>query len=906
MKKISLILVFTIICSMFSIFTPVAVSANAEVVQVTEGAEEMNMLICLGAKTDKNLDDKLTVGDFAKLLAGSSVEPEDYLPEGEELTDEEITAYAVAYLTAYGALNEGIDVSGELDYDTAVKALVSMVGFSKISGEIDYKTYATKLGILKGVSPANKKALTMSEAVLMIYNTLFVKLIEVYNIDETGINYTQSDDETILSKNRNILSYTGFLYDNGTTSVSGESQLNKGFVKIGEKIMNVGETNIADFLAYYVDVLYTDTNGKCEIKCFSTTESKNEVINIPGDDIKPGSSLTTIDYDDEKGKQRRVNVSTQASYILNGTWTLSLSDDDIKPANGQITLIDVDFNKVYDIVMVESFRNVVVREVVVDEFVIVGLYDGLSYKDEEGNELTYDDTYDFDSMYDEEEIEVYKNGEEVPFSTIAPYDVIAVYEGNKYLRIEICTYVENAEIKTLYGKGLSTKEGKNFELAPEYALLSKTYRPVPGKFGTLYFGKDGDIVYFDENKKNAKVTGYLHAIGRDYRDVFFKIFTETGTWAIVDVAEIIYIDDVKKEEKDLFEEEEIYNKFYNSDGSVKRQLMQYSTNEEGLATRIYTLAYNEDDGLKPTEKTGKFYYSSASGSGASFQHESNSSDYSPADFYLESTATTFLVPADESQENAYRAYTNGKTPFTHGKYPTGLTGYYASLSSQKKGTVDYLVQIMSVSDPKFDHRSSVVVKTGEMLDEEQNVQSFITVLYYGEEKTYLSMNGEKFNGIQTGDVIQIELFNDQVYRYRKVFSVNSQLTSKDIRDGGYADSDITKFYNVNNIQELNNSDGFINSSNVKEANWYNQRAWYGTIDYKSGNYMTMVTKDGSSYKLKANEKASASYYKTKIYVYDETTDTVRMGTVNDIYAGSKVFTYIEAALMVDILVFKEK
>ena len=905
MRKISLLLVLTMLCSMFAFATVSAETVSAGN-NVPVGAEELNMLICLGAKTDKNLNDTLTVGDFAKLLAGSSVEPENYLPKKDDITDEELITYAVAYLSTYGVLENEVNADAALDYDTAVKALVSMVGFSKIEGEIDYKTYATKLGILKGVNPANKAALTMGEAVLMIYNSLFVKLIEVFSIDDTGIKYTQSDDETILTKNRNIYSYMGFMYDNGTTSVSGASQLNKGYVKIGEKIMNAGKTNVADYLAHYVDVLYTDKNGYYEIKCFSITESKNEVITIPGDEVANGSTLTSITYDDENGKRKQVSVSAQAAYIYNGVWTLALTDNDIKPVNGCITLVDVDFNKVYDIVMVENFKNVVVRETVIDGFVVIGLYDGLSYTDAEGNELSYDDTYDFGIKYDEDEIEVYKDGEAVDFSAITPYDVLAVYESDSYVRIEICTYVENATIRAIYGKSLATAEGKNFDVAPEYAMLSKTYRPVPGKFGTLYFGKDGDIVYFDENKKNTKVTGYLHAIGRDYRDISLKVFTETGAWAIVDVAETIYIDDVKKEEKDLFEEEVIYNKFYNSDGSVKRQLLQYSTNIDGEVTRVYTVEYEEDDGLKPTEKSGKFYYSSASGSGPAFQHESNSSDYAPADFYLESTATTFLVPADESQENAYRAYNNGKTPFTHGKYPTGITGYYASLESQKKGTVDYLVQIMSVSDPKFDHRISVVVKSGEMLDEEQNVQSFITVLYYGEEKTYLSMNGEKFNGIQTGDVIQIELFNDQVYRYRKLFSVNSQLTSKDIVGGEYADSDIAKFYNVNNIQELNTSDGFINSSNVKESNWYNQRTWYGKIDYKSGNFMTMITGDGASYKMRANEKASASYYKTKIYVYDEATDTVRMGTVNDIHAGSKVFTYIEASVMVDILVFKEK
>ncbi len=901
MRKISLLLVLTILCSMFAFATVSAETIAAKANNIPAGAEELNMLICLGAKADKSLNDTLTVGDFAKLLAGSSVNPENYLPATEGITDEEITTHSMSYLTAYGVLDAGVDSGAVLDYDTAVKALVSMVGFSKIKEEIDYKTYATKLGILKDVYPENKDALTMGEAVIMIYNSLFVKLIEVFSVDETGINYTQSDDETILTKNRSIYNYMGFLYDNGTTSVSGTSQLNKGFVKIGEKIMDAGETNIADYLAYYVDVLYTDKNGYYEIKCFSVTESKNEVIVISGDDIGNGSTLTSITYDDENGKRKQVNVSSQAAYIYNGAWTLSLTDSDIKPTNGRVTLIDIDFNKVYDIIMVESFKNVVVREIVADGFVVIGLYDGLSYTDAYGNELSYEDTYDFGSRYDEDEIEVYKNGVLVDFSAITPYDVLAVYESDSYIKIEICTYVENATIRAIYGKSLATAEGKNFDIAPEYASLSKSYHPAPGKFGTLYFGKDGDIVYFDENKKNAKVTGYLHQMGRDYKDMCMKVFTENGTWEIIDFAENIRVNDVKKEEKDLYGDPV----FYNADNSVKRQLLQYSTNEEGEVTKIYTVDYEEEDSLKPTEESGTFYYTSVTGGYGAFVYGSGYiTDYQAASFYVESNTTLFRVPADASQESVYRVYNNGKMPFTHGKYPTGITGYYATLESKKKATVDYLVQMMATGDPAFDHRVSVVVKTGEILDEEKDVQKFITVLYNGAEQTYLSMTGEEFNGIQTGDVLQIELFNEQVFRYRKLFSANAQMTSKDIIDGGYSDSDLANFYNVNNIQELNNSDGFINSSNVKESKWYTDKTWYGVIEYKSGNYMTMKLADGSVRKMRAGENVSATYYRTKVYVYDKKTDTVRKGTVNDIHAGSKVFTYIEGALMQDILVFK--
>ncbi len=467
-------------------------------------------------------------------------------------------------------------------FQEAVAIMVRALGYEpKASTNGGYPTgymvTAADNQMLKGISATASAPATRGDIAQLVFNSLTVNLME-----QTGFGTNSSYevvDKTLLYDRLNVEKAYGQITGTPETTLTGGSTTAKDKITINDKTFNEGDTMASQLLGY--NVVYYARIDK-------TTDEKNLIAVIPQDsknnELKINAeNIVSVEGDAESDKvvnywrdmendtsTKTATIVAKPVFIYNGKYTATLTNEQMKPASGNIVLLDTDTNNVYDIVFVNHFTNLVVETVSEATGRVTDKYNnGSLLLDEEST------TVDFVLI---------KDGAEIRPADLKEWDVISytVSEDKQLIKGYVSTESVLGTVTQISNDGFKIdnapttyKKAANY---PETITLRDK--------GRFYLDIEGKVAAVDKTANTTGTAirgsyGYLVDAAKEgsFEDTIkFKIFTADAKTEVIDGASKIRLND-----KYGLKPDEVLAAF-GKDGKVTPQLITYEVNSAGNLT----------------------------------------------------------------------------------------------------------------------------------------------------------------------------------------------------------------------------------------------------------------------------------------------------------------------------------
>ena len=545
-KTLSLLISFVMLFS--------AIPSSAEETEMLTGFErDTEIMTALGFMESVDTSDLTSVvtrGEFAALTV--ELLGVDARSDGKRWfidVDEKTNNYnGISTAAQYGVIH-GSDgyfyPDRQITYLEAATILVNALGYK------DYALYqgaytpgylkmAESSGIKKNVTAGADTVVTIGMAARLLLNAGNANIV-VPTI--AGNKVTVQEGGTLFWEKHKISNGSGILTGNEYTTLTNPNGLSKNAIRIGDFTGNVYYSNEAiNLIGQYVEYYYMNEDGENMVCWISSLEHKNEVRVVPSYDIESfdKTSMTlTYEYD---GRTKSTVIPTDAAVIYNGKMTIQFfyTENGVEKSifdmeNGEATLIDNDNDGNVDVVVILSYKNMVVAGVNALEKKIYDMYDPSMTIDFEG----YDEPGKSWIITD-------RNGKVVAFEMIAEKAVISVAQSadSKFLRGVVSEDVLMGTIA-----GAMVKDGEQIVSMgdKEYVVCSNytNYKSVPavGTNVTVYLDFMGKIAGFGTE---AAASGYafLMKVWIDEVDEYawIKMMTTDGTKKDYRLADKVNID----------------------------------------------------------------------------------------------------------------------------------------------------------------------------------------------------------------------------------------------------------------------------------------------------------------------------------------------------------------------------
>lgn len=618
-----------------------------------------------------------------------------------------------------------------ITFDEAVKMLVCALGYD--TGELVYPQgyilKASEIGLLKNLGARDTSRGTMS---MLLVNALDIPLIQ---LDLINGKFKYGKGDTIL-EHREIFSGKGILTDNGITSYMGASNISKDSVCIDHVNYKSGITSANQYFGQRVLYYYKEVNGDYELIYIRPTDD-NTIYTIDSEDIDPLTTKQKICYY-QNDRTKNISVSPICNFIYNGKAYPGVTDVELIPKDGHITLIDNDRDNKIDTILITDYITVVAQYTSENTKTVYNMIDG-------GENLILDDN--------EKTIEIYREDEKIEFSQIKTGDVIkaAISKDKEYIKAmassnKVSGMVRSTDEEGVVIDGTKYKFGKN--------LTNTDF----GTGSTYLFRIDheGRIAYAEYSMSKSNLYGYMVRAWYEENEeqLGIKVFTETGEWKKFELAQKVKFNNTSQKRENLYNE-----------GKLSPQLIAYTLNSQGLISAI---------------KTGEI---NASGENMNFEELDGTGQYLRANrsfnskYFLTNTVI-FSVPANLDDIGLYR--------ITDCDYLRDGQKYKAKLYKIEDNCPEVAVveEIDTYStDPYIGSSVMIVDKVNLCVNDDDEPVTHITGFYDGKAAEYNFDACVDGSDLGRGDVIQLTLNSKQEIVNKKILLDASNLTYRD--EGGF-------------------------------------------------------------------------------------------------------------------------
>ncbi len=469
-------------------------------------------------------------------------------------------------------------------FQEAVTIMVRALGYepkASTSGGYPsgYMVVASENQMLKGITATANAPATRGDVAQLVFNSLTVNLME-----QTGFGTNSSYevvDETLLYDRLNVEKAYGQITGTPETTLTGGSTTAEDKITINDKTFGEGDTLASQLLGYNV-VYYARINRTTDEKTLIAVipqDNKNNVLEISAGNIVSvtGDADTnkTVTYwrDSENDtSSRTASIVAKPTFIYNGKYAETLTNDQLVPTSGNLILLDTDTNNVYDIVFVNHFTNLVVETVSSATGRVTDKYNNSSLLlDPESTTVKF---------------VLLKDGEEIEPSDLNEWDVISytISADKELIKAYVSTESVLGTVTQISKDGFKIdnseqtyKKASNYP--DEIALRDK---------GRFYLDVEGNVAAVDKTAITTGTAirgtyGYLVDAAKEgsFEDVIrFRIFTVNSTTEIIDGASKIRLND-----KYGLTPDEVLAAF-GKDGEVTPQLITYELNSAGKLTGL--------------------------------------------------------------------------------------------------------------------------------------------------------------------------------------------------------------------------------------------------------------------------------------------------------------------------------
>lgn len=891
---------FLAICIMISVFAVTSVSAASGKHGVKDWKAAANLVSSLGIM-DTDASDEfdgqkvVTRGQFALYAAkfmNYPINPTMYGKKGS-FDDVDISTEqgaAIQFLADTGAVSKDtreFNPKTEISYAQAVTILLNCLGYRQYAEAQGgypngYLSYASINDMDEGIKNLGESKITKADAVLLMYNSLFV-----YPMEYIGTSYNKANS-TILEKNYSVHEISGIVTNYGITSLQG-NDLREGSVAIDGTIYDCKTSQIRDYVGYHVRAYYEENReGTRTIIAFAESSNKNSTVTFDAEDVTDISN-TSISYDTGRSKKTQ-KIARDASVIYNnryygGTDGLETLIDGI--ADGDITCISNDSSSTASVIVINSYKHLLLERVDKRGYKLYSKNGSATTKPETDKTYVPDVvTIDPSLVY----LSVYAGDNEVGFNEIQPGDAIAMKQSadGKYVELKISRNVVTGTIEAISNETVEINSTE-YDISP---FIDKPYSP--GISGTFAITTNGKILGLVEISESANSYAYVLDVytGNSEQRAYVKIFNSLGNVVTAKCANNVQINGTKtkyQEVKNLVSKGELITCDFNSDDEIRRINRPYDASSNYISmdnNGNMNLYVNETDFVKDWNKSSVRHTDGIMG----------------MTFITEDT-TIFAMPRfDEQDESDYRILKGSdlenRTYSDVTAYDIDRQGRAGALvivedladSVSMSSSLFFVSQISTAVDDDGEIRQITGFQNGEelTLNFDENTKS---ITY---EDGWMNYSGNEdfdtgYENLNRGDAIQYVTGTDgRVAAYRLVY--NNRKSAFD-KNGNYIENNVANYFEdwsgTGAVTKLDFSDNLYIA--------------YGDVQMSYLDYMVILglpQKDRLNYASSLNSVSIMDYCRpinllknAYVYVYDMTGRTAKLtvGDMGDIQRGDVCF-----------------
>jgi len=640
---LSFVLASVMLISTFSVANAYELKEKPEEGELVEILKRLDVI---DESYDDLKDSFVTRGQFVKLALNAAGYDESWLHESSSQVFLDVFPDNDNYLYVNYAYESGI-VNGsgdgcflpddDITFIEAIIIAMRTFGYKMpveaVGGsESDYVYMAKKQGFLNEVDASFYEGISYKDAVRIIYNALNSNEVKSYNN-----GYYIDESKTYFNTIYNIYGFEGIVEKTSSGGLYESSSAEKGLVEVsGEKFI-VGENEKEPYLGTRINIYYRIDEDKDEKVIVYFSEKKTSTVTVDLEDIKSISAYELQYWAD--GKVKKEKISAKAVTVINNVPTLFDAASYSLPLIGEITLVDSNDDKCFDVVRITDAELLVVSQADYLNREIFSKYQNVG-------KICIDD-YETCVIFK-------KDGSLGELSDIAANDMLKVIKGADFERLEIHILTDIKQVTVSRLNQTAERTGVRFEIGSDMKedfITAAAFNILEGKspeIGVTY------LFYFDEKGRIAAISseipdasykyGYLincDSVNNISDTVQVKIFTADGEFKIFDLRDKIAVSGQSKITSEAFK-----NSFDTP------QLVRYSVdNDEKIKSIEYAAGNRDAEGFrilgKITETTTrdntKYYKSSGLVGGR---------------FAIAPKTRVFIVPPNDeiNNEDKYYAY----------------------------------------------------------------------------------------------------------------------------------------------------------------------------------------------------------------------------------------------------------
>lgn len=317
--------------------------------------------------------------------------------------------------------------------EQAVLMLTRVLAYDMLYSKEEYKEFSNDMPdykLMRGVSDEDISDVLRKDVLAkLVYNAINSDYYSLDTIGQKGNTYKKI--KGILCQTKGIYMSEGVVWENSSSNIYDvDSVSKKGYVVIEGEKYATAKTNADKYLGVKCEYYYRVENGENvlaaiipanDISVKKFTSLHDEIISI---------SDSLIEYEAENGKKKELNVSKGASILYNG----KVIDDKLSDLigngefQGEVICISNNNSKIADVVFVEQYVNIKVKNIDISGEKIIDEFSGEAFP------IDSNDTI----------LVLKKDGESYFADSIEKGDIATVYcskntKGQKICRIYITT-----------------------------------------------------------------------------------------------------------------------------------------------------------------------------------------------------------------------------------------------------------------------------------------------------------------------------------------------------------------------------------------------------------------------------------------------------------------------------------
>ncbi len=643
-------------------------------------------------------------------------------------------------------------------YAQACKLIIDVLGYRSYA-EIKYGEYpegyvmmAGELDISDGVKDVKwDTELTAENAITMLYNAGLTEVLAFSGVNEFGNPTYDTDGTTLFAKGNDIYQSKGVMQSNGIASIV-EADAQDGITVISGVQYESADVDLTALLGMPVKYFYRDDKMSKKLLWATPDKHGTSVLDIEAEDLildSPQYSTTNIVYYDAKGKEENAQLKHMVDVIYNNSFYAIPTLDKMKIETGKMRLIDNNDDEIYDIVVVEEYKNIFVNATIPDTNTIADKY---NY------------TLNLNSYAT---AKIIKDGKEV--------DITAIGKG------ELLSYVENIEKTKIFVYAPDTKftgtvksiskvrnrdvynfEDASYRLSNIYKALIEdaeyvTITPKLGNEYTFWLDMGGEIAEIEESSENMQYALLMSVReGEPYEDdaVYTRLLMPNDTKITGAIKDKVIINGQRENAS------EVIVRSKDEKNNFKVQVVKVAFKEDGTLRQIDFAANNTD--RDPV--TGNLY------------------GYDTSQFTLDLEGSKAVI--SDGFVRIDGRYLVGGNTVVFAKTPFDEREPYIARSKSELSQSTYYVQVYDVDETmgvgavyregkglqsaifgSYNKDGLMLVESIEYVYDEENDQEVKQITGYisGEKRTAREkMPGAIKNSIGKGDIVRLFHNNNQI------------------------------------------------------------------------------------------------------------------------------------------------